>query len=143
MTMFTDLDNSNFDEVFKFSSDLQNLSFADSVLTSISDKIDISPDIFGNILLSLSEAINNAIVHGNLFLESKSVYVSYKISPNELALYVKDEGAGFDYKLIDDPTDEKNLEKLTGRGVFIILNLADVVEFSYDKGQVVKMIFNI
>ncbi len=143
MTIFTDSKNNQFDKIISFSSQLSNLSFAESTLLAISEKVEISSDVYGNILLSLSEAINNAIVHGNQLSESKQVYVAYKIEGKLLHFYVKDEGAGFDHELVADPTEIENLEKLTGRGVFIILTLADTVEFSYDGGQIIKMTFNL
>ncbi|MBN2892800.1 MAG: ATP-binding protein [Bacteroidales bacterium] len=143
MVMYTDLDKNKYDDVIVFTSEFHNISYADEVIEKITQSVTIKPDIFGNILLSLSEAINNAIVHGNQFDSTKSVSVYYKLSNNCLEIAVKDEGEGFDYKLVEDPTELSNVEKLSGRGVFIILNLADIVEFSYDNGQVVKMVFNL
>lgn len=142
MNMLTDLDNTKFDEIIDFKSDFHNITYADEVIEKISNRISISPDIYGNILLSMSECINNAIVHGNQFNPEKFVSIFYKIYDDKIEILVKDEGAGFDYQLVKDPTDVDNLEKLSGRGVFIILNLADTVEFSYNNGQIVKMIFN-
>ncbi len=143
MITCTDLEKNNYDEIIVFQSDFKNITYAEQVIQKMSSKIVISDEIYGNVLLSLSEAINNAIVHGNKFNPNKNVTVYYKISSKKLEIAVKDEGAGFDYKLIDDPTETINREKLTGRGVFIILNLADIVEFSYNNGQIVKMIFNL
>ncbi len=143
MVMYTDLDKNKYDEIIKFTSEFHNISYSDEIIDKIFSKIKISPELFGNIMLSLSEAINNAIVHGNQFDPTKYIYVYYKILETKLEICVKDEGDGFDYQTIDDPTEEQNINKLSGRGVFIILNLADTVEFSYDNGQIVKMIFNI
>ena len=65
MVMFTDLDKNNTFEKTVFSSEFKNISYADSIIEEISSMVNIKPNIYGNILLSLSEAINNAIVHGN------------------------------------------------------------------------------
>lgn len=143
MNIYTDLDkNKSFNQVV-FSSDFKNITYADEIITKISENIHINHDIFGKILLSLSEAINNAIVHGNKFDIVKSVIVTYGLQNSKLVIFVKDEGDGFDYNLVDDPTDIENIEKLSGRGVFIILNLADEVKFFYSGGQIVKMIFDL
>lgn len=139
--MFTDLDKDSFKGETKFSSDFKNISYAEDIIEEISLKTDIHADLYGKILLSLSEAINNAIVHGNRFDPEKFVFIDYVISDKDIIVVVKDQGEGFDYHLVGDPTESDNIEKLSGRGVFIILNLADTVEFSYDEGQLVKMNF--
>lgn len=139
--MCIDLAKNKYDEIFVFSSDFHNISYADEIIEKISNKVKISQEIYGNILLSLSEAINNAIVHGNKFDNDKSVTVSCTATEHKIELSVKDEGEGFDYRKINDPTSAEFIEKLSGRGVFIIIKLADIVEFSYEDGQIVKIIF--
>jgi anti-sigma regulatory factor (Ser/Thr protein kinase) len=141
MVMFTDLDKDSFKGEAKFSSDFKNISYADDIIGEISSKTEIQPDLYGKILLSLSEAINNAIVHGNQFDPEKSVYINYVCTNKQIEFSIKDEGEGFDYQLVGDPTEAQNIEKLSGRGVFIIINLADTVEFSFENGQIVKMTF--
>ena len=69
--------------------------------------------------------------------------MTFGVQNSVLKIFVKDEGRGFDYNLIEDPTENSNINKLSGRGVFIILNLADEVNFYFDNGQVVNMIFNL
>ena len=65
-----------------------------------------------------------------------------KKEPNQVEIYVKDEGAGFDYERIPDPTKPQNLENIHGRGIYLMQNLADEVNF-LKNGAVVQMIFNL
>ncbi len=92
-----------------------------------------------NLKLSLEEALVNAVKHGNKLNPNLSVEVSLQARDSSLIIKVKDEGEGFDFKNIPDPTQDNNLEKLRGRGVFLIKNLMDEVEF-FDCGRGIKMI---
>jgi len=67
MDMFTDLQTDSFNDSLSFPSIFQNISYAEKIIDILSAKVNISEEIYGNILLSLSETINNAIVHGNKF----------------------------------------------------------------------------
>jgi serine/threonine-protein kinase RsbW len=88
------------------------------------------------------EAVNNSIVHGNKFDINKTVDVSVQISPSEIHIYVKDQGVGFNYEDVPDPTKPENLENVSGRGVFLMKNLADNIFFE-NKGSHIELVFNI
>jgi serine/threonine-protein kinase RsbW len=90
----------------------------------------------------LSEVANNAIVHGNKLDESKKVIVNADLEGKRIIWTVTDEGEGFDYNHLPDPTAPENLENLTGRGVFIIKHLADQCIFN-SKGNEVELHFKI
>ena len=124
----------------KFASELQNIAKAEEVLDKISQTIEIDEPFYGTILLVLSEAINNAIVHGNKLNPNKKVTLSYKINKNVLEFEIEDEGEGFDPDSIPDPTAPENIEKEAGRGIFIIKNLCDEVEFQKN-GSKLKLKF--
>jgi len=143
MNIFKDSQTNEMQGYFEFTSNFQNINFAETVLSEISEKRFISEELYGNILLSVSEAINNAIVHGNKFDPKKKVVIQYELTDTNLLISVIDEGLGFDVNLVEDPTQQGNIEKLYGRGVFIILNLCDKVEFEFLKGQIVRMSFNL
>jgi serine/threonine-protein kinase RsbW len=97
---------------------------------------------FPDVLITLTEAVNNAIIHGNLLDEKKRVMVRYFISENKLTFLVADEGRGFDPALVPDPTCSDNIENCGGRGVKIMATLAD--HFCYkENGTLLEIGFNI
>ena len=91
---------------------------------------EFNDDVFGNIMLALSEATTNAIVHGNQSDESKNVYISARKKEGRLQISIKDEGEGFDPASLPDPLKEENLLKEGGRGVYLIEQFADDVTYS-------------
>ncbi len=101
----------------------------------------VKQDLFPNILISLTEAVNNAILHGNCSDTSKKVNIhTTVVNGKGLSLEVMDEGCGFCHETLPDPTHPENIETVGGRGVFLIKQLADKVEFS-SNGACVKMFF--
>lgn len=135
--------NIKYENEIIFSSVFTNISYAEKIINNINENYTIPDILSGNILLALSETINNAIVHGNKFNKDKLVYVSYKITTQQLIIEVKDEGEGFNPNELPDPTSPDNIEKLYGRGVFLIISLSDKTEFEYQDGQIVRMFFNL
>ena len=95
-----------------------------------------------NILISLTEAVTNAIVHGNGEMETKTVQVRSRKEKNCIAVRVSDEGTGFDYNNLPDPTRTEHLCECGGRGVFLMRQLSDHVSF-YDNGSTVEMRFKL
>jgi len=93
------------------------------------------------LLIAVTEAVNNAILHANKSDLSKRVHLVCKITKRALSLSVRDEGSGFDPDLIPDPLKQENLMKESGRGVFLIRSLMDKVRFkSTKRGMTVTMI---
>ena len=92
--------------------------------------------------LAVLEATNNAVIHGNKEDETKKVRLEIKQENNKLIIVVSDEGNGFDYDNIPDPTLPENIEKPDGRGVFVIRSLADELAFE-NNGAKMQMIFNL
>ena len=119
-----------------------NIIEVESFIEQIRETVNIGDDVYGNIMISLTEAVNNAIIHGNENDESKAVEVSCKKDGNTLSFIVSDKGNGFDFEHLPDPTDPENLEKLTGRGVFLMQQLSEKVTFS-DNGSTVEMQFTV
>jgi len=95
-------------------------------------------DILFDIKLCIEEAVRNAIIHGNKSREEQPVDIYYYIDDNRIVIKVADKGAGFKVSDIPDPTQEENLYKESGRGVYIMHKLMDRVEYS-GKGNVVVM----
>jgi serine/threonine-protein kinase RsbW len=109
-------------------------------IDGLKDKLQISDNLYGNLLISLTEAVNNAIIHGNGLNAEKKVKVLCKRESNVISFIISDEGNGFDYNNLPDPTDPTNIEKLTGRGVFLMKQLSDQIIFS-NGGSTVEMQF--
>lgn len=125
-----------------FDSDIAKISSVEKFIDSVCYEYKISEDVYGNILIATIEAVKNAIEFGNNNDKSKSVAVTAYTADNSLVISVKDSGKGFDYDNLPDPTLPENIEKLSGRGVFLIKNLSDKTEF-LDNGSRIKMTFNL
>ena len=116
---------SNRSEILKF----------EKVLEDINSEFGLNPDRFINCQIAFSEALVNAIVHGNKENPDKSVYINIDFDKTTLVIRIKDEGDGFILEEIPDPTKNDNLLKEHGRGLYIIKSLVDKFECnSSDKG---------
>ena len=96
---------------------------------------------FNKALVSLTEAVNNAILHGNKSDPRKKVYIACELSMEKLILTVKDSGKGFNPEKLRNPLDESNLFRESGRGIFLMRTLMDKVQYHFSKdGSEVEMI---
>lgn len=120
----------------------ESLTLVENLVEEIADKHKISEETFANMMVCLNEAVINAIVHGNKQNPEKKVYVNADIERKKIIWTIADEGDGFDYNNLADPTAPENLEKLTGRGVFILKQLSDQFIFNA-KGNEVELHFKI
>lgn len=112
------------------------------ILFDIKEKLNIKGDGFYNMLIAVSEAINNAIIHGNKCADDKNVFVNIEVKDKIFFIEVRDEGAGFNPELIEDPREPENLLKANGRGVFLIKELASSYNFNTNSnGTIVRMRF--
>lgn len=105
-------------------------------------KYELENDLYPNILISLTEAVNNAIKHGNRSDHSKVVYIETRRRTDRVCCLITDEGMGFDHQSLPDPTSPENIEKIGGRGVFLMQQLSDHIEF-LNNGSTVEMQFMI
>ena len=121
---------------------VENIRVVESFIDNSKDTFEIEDDIYGNIMVAVTEAVNNAIRHGNKFDKDKNVYLSLYVEANHLKFEIEDEGQGFNYDNLDDPTAPENLENPGGRGIFLIRHLADAVEFSKE-GRRVELTFQL
>lgn len=109
-------------------------------VNEIQHKCGLSKKLTDNLMLVLSEAVTNAIVHGNKLNPDKVAQVTLEVLPNFVKGTVKDEGDGFKPSAQDNPLQEENLLKAGGRGVYLIHELSEHVEYQ-DFGT--KLIFTI
>ncbi len=126
----------------KIASKIENLRKVEKMVDEISAEYKISSDIYGNILIAALEGTNNAIVHGNKLDENKMVNIEITKDEQKLKIQIDDEGNGFDYKNIPDPTAPENIENVNGRGIFLMEKLSDKIEFSRN-GARVELEFNL
>ena len=92
-----------------------------------------------NLFVALDEAFVNAVKHGNKNDPTKLVRITAELTPQEASFTVEDEGEGFDITQIPDPCDPANLFRTSGRGVLLIYNIMDEVEYNA-QGNRVKMV---
>jgi serine/threonine-protein kinase RsbW len=118
----------------------ENIRMIESFIDNAKDKFDLDDDMYGNIMIAVTEAVNNAIKHGNNNNKAKNVHLSLSLEDSLLKFVVKDEGQGFNYDNLPDPTAPENLEKPGGRGIFLMKHLSDEVEFK-ENGRVVELSF--
>jgi serine/threonine-protein kinase RsbW len=130
------------EKAISIQSKLDNIGHIEKLVDEISEQCKLSSDIYGKILIATIEAVNNSIVHGNKFDINKTVDVAVQISKTSIHIYVKDEGPGFNFEEVPDPTKPENIENVSGRGVFLMKNLADEIRFQ-NNGSHVELIFNI
>ena len=89
--------------------------------------------------LALHEALANAISHGNQESISKAVRLTLAQRNNgSMVLVVKDCGEGFDANKVPDPLGD-GLLKERGRGIFLMRQLVEWVDFVYDRGTEVRL----
>ena len=113
----------------EIASKLDQIPEVESLIDRVSEELGLNEDHYGNILIAVTEAVNNAIIHGNKYSDTKKVRVEVKKDPEGVVFTISDEGTGFDFNNLPDPTAPENLEKPDGRGIFLMKNLSDGVSF--------------
>jgi len=119
---------------------IENIRMIESFIDNAKERFHLNDDIYGNIMIAVTEAVNNAIKHGNEGDKSKNVSLSLFLNESMIKFTIKDEGKGFRYDNLPDPTAPENLEKIGGRGIFLMRHLSDEVQFK-DDGRIVELSF--
>lgn len=128
-------------EKVKLPTDYNSLVDVEALVSNVCEKLGVVEDAYGNVLIAVTEAVNNAIEHGNAMNKDLLVSVFVGDDDSSFCFNVMDEGKGFDYTNLPDPTSPENILKENGRGIFLMKNLAD--EVFYDApGNSVNMYFN-
>lgn len=140
--MGTLIEDVQFTHRIEFPSKAENIALVEKLIDDACKAHNVHESRYGNILIALTEAVNNAIHHGNRQDASKQVTVGYEVEADRIVFLIRDEGPGFDHDHLPDPTDPENIEKPHGRGVFLMRALADSVEFE-DNGASVAMAFSL
>ncbi|HEX2934757.1 MAG TPA: ATP-binding protein [Bacteroidales bacterium] len=130
------------EKMLNIPSKIENLRIVEKAIDEISAEFNLNSELYGNVLIATIEAANNAILHGNKLDESKNVNITFNVEPKYLTIVIKDQGKGFDYTNIPDPTAPENIEKINGRGIFLMSKLSDKIDF-LDNGSTIQLHFNL
>ncbi|MCS6823400.1 MAG: ATP-binding protein [Cytophagaceae bacterium] len=121
---------------------IENIRIVESFIDNVKEKYKLDDDIYGNIMVAVTESVNNAIKHGNNCDKNKNVTLIAEYEDNLVRFIVEDEGPGFDPDNLPDPTAPENIGKLGGRGIFLMKQLSDEVHY-HNNGRKAEMIFYI
>lgn len=124
------------------SSEISNIVKVENFIESFLVHFNLPASLFGKVSLSVIEAVNNAILSGNKRQPEKSVTLIAERLRDQFMVTVKDEGEGFDYTDIPDPTLPDNISKVTGRGLYLMKTLSDELIFE-NNGASVTLVFNL
>ena len=121
-------------------SSIENLTIVEKLVDELYEQIKFDSELYANILVCVTEAVKNSIVHGNNESIDKNVTIQYSYTDVQITFEIKDVGEGFNHYKVADPTLPENLEKESGRGIFLMNCLADQVIYN-DKGNEVTLKF--
>jgi serine/threonine-protein kinase RsbW len=116
---------------------IENINIIESFIDNAKEKFHINDDIYGNIMISVTECVSNAIIHGNKQDSKKTVNLELRFLDNQIKFIIEDQGDGYDYHHLSDPTSPENIQKSGGRGVFIMRHLCDEIEFENDGSKII------
>ena len=122
-------------------SDLEQVDLVGIVIQSALEQIAADAEQIHWLVMAAREAVINAILHGNRQEAEKRVLVEVDLDGSDLVVRVEDEGRGFDPDSLPDPTAPENLLRPSGRGIFMMRQFADSIEYSFPakRGTVVTM----
>jgi serine/threonine-protein kinase RsbW len=124
-------------DILIIKSDKTELKKTESFLLDFFRKNNLSEDNFNRVFLCVSEAVINSIQHGNQNDKHKQISIHAKYHNESVSLRISDEGDGFDFNNLGDPTKPDNLKKESGRGIHIIKSLCEEIEFK-EEGKCIQ-----
>lgn len=108
-----------------------NLILVEEFVNYFSIELGIDEEKMNGLLLAVTEATTNAILHGNKNNKLKLVKISVFVEDHTLTIKIKDEGKGFDPSIVPDPTDPENLLKDSGRGLYLMKIYMDSLTYNH------------
>ncbi len=124
----------------KLPSNNDAIGLVENLIDEICAELDVNEDAYGNVLIAVTEGINNAIQHGNKYNDDLFIALAVGNNLTEFCFSITDQGDGFDYDALPDPTAPENIMKENGRGVYLMRNLADEVVYE-ELGRTVCIYF--
>lgn len=126
----------------EFASKAENINLVEKLIDEIREQYLLSEDVYGNMIVAVTEAVTNAIHHGNKLNPLKTVTLKCDYKDDTIVFLITDQGPGFNQYNLPDPTAPENLEKPHGRGIFLMKHLTDQIIFS-DEGRTVELCFKL
>ena len=114
-------------------SSLEQIEKVEEFAEKAADRMKFSEEEKDSLAIAVTEAVNNAILHGNKQDKRKKVHIKFTFQEKKLTIRIRDEGKGFNPDQVSDPLAPENLLKESGRGIFILTSLMDDVRFEFDK----------
>jgi serine/threonine-protein kinase RsbW len=111
-------------------SDPRNIGKVEAFLRKVGQAVKLDEIRLHKLMVALTEAVNNAILHGNKSNPDKSVALTCEVKEGGLSIRVRDQGGGFKPEAVENPLKEENLLRESGRGIFLMRTLMDKVEFA-------------
>ena len=108
---------------------LEHLYLVHALIEGLARECEMDEEMKTALQIAVIEAGTNAIQHGNVFASDKIVRFDFEVRPEEVCVWVKDFGKGFDPSKVADPTDPTTLLDPHGRGIYLMKTLTDVVTF--------------
>ncbi len=133
---------SNLHKSLTLLSNPENVRQVEPLVRDVASRLNLPGELCNDILLSLTEAVTNAMVHGNQGDSSKRVSISLRQQKNILSIRVSDEGPGFDPNQVPDPTCPERIGECGGRGIFLMRHLSSDCRFMRG-GRTVEMHFKL
>ncbi len=115
-------------------SSLEHIEAVEKLAEQAADRMQFDEDQKDSLAIAVTEAVNNAILHGNQQDKSKRVFIKFLFEKERLVVRIRDEGPGFNPDKVSDPLAPENLLKESGRGIFILSSLMDDVKYEFGKG---------
>jgi len=116
---------------------IEELSKVENAIDKLYEDGGLTDVNYGNVIVASTEAVLNAMNHGATMDSNQKVLFAIEITEKEIIVEVSDSGKGFDFLNLPDPTDPTNIEKGSGRGIFIMKNLSDSLEYKNNGSKVV------
>ena len=132
----------NFEKKIIFESSFEEVERLEGILNELQTNLQFDDEMYAKLMLVVSEAVTNGIMHGNKQDASKKVFMDVISNSKTLTFVIKDEGEGFEKQDIPNPLEEENLFNTSGRGVFLMEEYADKVDYS-DNGTKLTLQFSI
>jgi serine/threonine-protein kinase RsbW len=119
----------------------KSIGRVEGFIKKIDKKIPLDEIQMHKLMVSLTEAVNNAIMHGNKSNPTKKVKVECDCQPEFLVITISDQGKGFKLQDVKNPLHEENLLRTSGRGIFLMRTLMDKVDYDIKRtGATVRLV---